>query len=455
MNDSSNWKFIVRNLYSLKRQYGAKVTVCKVLDVETDYITGEKTISRELHEVQRAIMLPVEEKRKVEQGIAHLSSNKMFVSQAGFDDEQALFIFDAKDLPAGFQFNLDDFVIVEDEYFRVTEVDEYEYDSGWVIKTHRTKGADFVLQPPPPPPFTGTATVFGTGLVGNSKWYGGALADNGFIYAAPLSSQSVLKIDPVNDTFSLVGSAITKLYKGAVQAPDGNIYCMPATGTAILKIDPTNDTVSTVGPENGDYKQGDTILADNGSIYGIPFRAQRPLRFDPVTEVFSQFGTFYDNTDKWNSGALAYNGCIYGMPRNATTILKIDTSDDSTSVFGSFPGSYKWAGGVAVGQYIYGMPSHSTTILKIDCSNDTATTFGGTLVGTNKWAGGILAPDGCIYGIPLAHTQVLKIDPSDDSVSLIDAIPALPSGYKWAHGVLAERRIYGFPYDGTNILRIA
>ena len=143
MNDKSIWWFIRRNLYSLKHQYGASVTVHKTLDVDTDYTTGQKTISQESYEVKRAIMLPEEEGRKVQQGIAHLSTNKWFVSQAGFDQGKALFIFDAQDLPAGFQFDLDGFVIVEDEYYRVIEVDEYECDSGWIIKTKRVVGSNF------------------------------------------------------------------------------------------------------------------------------------------------------------------------------------------------------------------------------------------------------------------------------------------------------------------------
>lgn len=142
MIDKSIWQFIRRSLYMLKRQYGASLTVYKLVDTETDYRTGKKSVIRELHRVRRAIMLPEEEVRRVEQGIAHLSTNKRFNSQAGFDQGKALFIFDASDLPAGFKFNLDDFVVIGDEYYRVTEVDEYEYDSGWVIKTTRVEGAE-------------------------------------------------------------------------------------------------------------------------------------------------------------------------------------------------------------------------------------------------------------------------------------------------------------------------
>jgi hypothetical protein len=147
MADRSNFRFVRQALYALKRQYGANVTVCKVLDTDTDYETGVKTVSRELYPVKRAIMLPVEAERKVEQGIAQLSANKSFVSQAGFDEGKALFIFDARDLPTGFKFNLDDYVIVSGEYYLVTEVDEFEVDAGWIIKTHLTEGADLEVNP--------------------------------------------------------------------------------------------------------------------------------------------------------------------------------------------------------------------------------------------------------------------------------------------------------------------
>jgi len=59
---------------------------------------------------------------------------------------------------------------------------------------------------------------------------------------------------------------------------------------------------------------------------------------------------------------------------------------------------------------IYGIPLNSAPVLKIDPTTDTASTFG-SLSGTNKWAGGVLAPNGMIYGIPINSTTVLKINP--------------------------------------------
>ena len=85
------------------------------------------------------------------------------------------------------------------------------------------------------------------------------------------------------------------------------------------------------------------------------------------------------------------------------------TQSDTATTFGSLAGTTKWAGGVlAPNGCIYGMPRNSTTVLKIDPTTDTATTFG-SLVGTTKWAGGVLAPNGCIYEMPRNSTTVLKL----------------------------------------------
>ena len=73
---------------------------------------------------------------------------------------------------------------------------------------------------------------------------------------------------------------------------------------------------------------------------------------------------------------------------------------ETIGTFGSLTGTAKWFGGVlAPNGFIYGIPYNSTTVLKIDPSTDTATTFG-SLTGTNKWFGGVLAPNGFIYVIP-------------------------------------------------------
>jgi hypothetical protein len=136
------------------------------------------------------------------------------------------------------------------------------------------------------------------------------------------------------------------------------------------------------------------------------------------------------------------------------TIPNVDTTE-STSLFDGgtdLSGTDKWVGGVlAPNGKIYGIPFYSTTVLCIDPSNNTVSTFG-SLTGSGKWIGGVLAPNGKIYGIPLESTTVLCIDPSNNTISTFGSLSG--SG-KWYGGVLAPNgKIYGIPCNSTTVLCI-
>ena len=82
---------------------------------------------------------------------------------------------------------------------------------------------------------------------------------------------------------------------------------------------------------------------------------------------------------------------------------------NTTTLFGSLSGTLKWVGGVlAPNGKIYCVPYSSTQVLEIDPVTNT-TTLSGSLSGTVKWIGGVLAPNGKIYCVPLDSTQVLEI----------------------------------------------
>ena len=127
MNEKGPWQFIRQNLYAMKRQQGIPVRVYKLHSVETDYQTGVKALQRTLHDIRRAIMLP----------------KKIFHKET--DLSKTVFVFDAEDLPDGFQFDLDDHVLVDGDYFKVTEIAVLNCDMGWVITTQCVKGADLAV----------------------------------------------------------------------------------------------------------------------------------------------------------------------------------------------------------------------------------------------------------------------------------------------------------------------
>ena len=74
----------------------------------------------------------------------------------------------------------------------------------------------------------------------------------------------------------------------------------------------------------------------------------------------------------------------------------------------------------------------------------------GSLSGTNKWLGGVLAPNGRIYCVPLSSTQILEIDPETQTTQLFGSLAGVQ---KWSGGVLAPNgRIYCVPYNSTQVL---
>ena len=129
------------------------------------------------------------------------------------------------------------------------------------------------------------------------------------------------------------------------------------------------------------------------------------------------------------------------------------TFSQTTTTFGSLAGTSKWVGGVlAPNGKIYGIPRNSATVLEIDPVNQTTTTFG-SLSGTYKWVGGVLAPNGKIYGIPYSSTTVLEIDPVNQTATTFGSVGA--GGGKWYGSVLAPNgKIYGIPNDGITVLEI-
>ena len=123
------------------------------------------------------------------------------------------------------------------------------------------------------------------------------------------------------------------------------------------------------------------------------------------------------------------------------------------STFGSLAGSWKWVGGVlAPNGKIYGIPSDATKVLEIDPVAKTTTTFG-SLAGSIKWRGGVLALNGKIYGTPYSSTTVLEIDPTTKTATTFGSFSS--TGEKWNGGVLAPNgKIYGIPYSSTTVLEI-
>ena len=75
-------------------------------------------------------------------------------------------------------------------------------------------------------------------------------------------------------------------------------------------------------------------------------------------------------------------------------------------------------------------------------------------INSNKWNGGVLAPNGKLYYIPFNWNEVYVIDPNTNNIEIIPVSMPLNAGY-WVGGVLAPNgKIYGIPGNAPNVLII-
>ena len=93
---------------------------------------------------------------------------------------------------------------------------------------------------------------------------------------------------------------------------------------------------------------------------------------------------------------LKLNGTKYGVYLNGQ---EMGGYVNGVQMFGKFPLTDPWHL-----QRIQGVVSQNTA-----AQWRTASTFGSLRTGTDKWRGGVLAPNGKIYGIPRNSTAVLEI----------------------------------------------
>lgn len=295
-----------------------------------------------------------------------------------------------------------------------------------------------------------------TGLSGSLKWRGGVLAPNGKIYCIPYGATNVLIIDPLNnsvDTTSISGlSGGINKWNGGVLAPNGKIYCVPYSDDNILIIDPNNNTYNQVFVLNSLLKYSGGALGPDGKIYCAPSNRPNVLIIDPNNNTYDDIKIqgLTGTSTKWNGAVLSQDGKIYILPYDASTVPIIDVyspiipiSFTGTPTYSNSPRRLTCPGAtfltsISIGDniiltlstgnkltgYVQTIESNTQLIFftALGTISDTITNVQRTriidittitgITSNNKYAGGILAPNGKIYGIPYSSTNSIIINPS-------------------------------------------
>ena len=198
---------------------------------------------------------------------------------------------------------------------------------------------------------TAVLTDFGLNLSGDSKWWGGAMGPDGKIYCIPVSVSDFLIIDTLNDTAirSNLGLTIPGGFPwlGAVLGSDGKIYGVPfgtvSPGPPGVLIIDTNKQIATINNFGINFADGTTkwtggCLGPDGRIYCAPEGASNFLIIDPVkqTAIRDTLGvniTGAPNT-RYRGCVLAENGSIYMIPFRRSQVCKI--THPSATPYNSF-----------------------------------------------------------------------------------------------------------------------
>ena len=130
-----------RSLYKLKREYGYRIDIHKLLSSETDVRTGQKTILTSRLVIDRAVVLPEMLDRTTKQSISLISSNKEFVEGGTSDIGTRNFIVDRRDVSLP-ELSADDWIVYLGNKYQIKKVQSFEQEAGWIITAKRISGEE-------------------------------------------------------------------------------------------------------------------------------------------------------------------------------------------------------------------------------------------------------------------------------------------------------------------------
>lgn len=133
----SQFRFIRRALYNLKRQYSMPITVC-TSTINADYETGIQSETLTKYEVARAIVLPT---REVRNFMPDLQSINPYRVGAIYDTQLRRIIIDRRDLPITFEPTKNDFIFFNSKRYEIKQIEDYEHKEALVILIDMTRGA--------------------------------------------------------------------------------------------------------------------------------------------------------------------------------------------------------------------------------------------------------------------------------------------------------------------------
>jgi hypothetical protein len=134
-----NTRFIRRALYGLKRRYGGSVTFHRVSEA-LDHKTGKKTVSKQVWEFKKTIVLPSDVQPKFVYDLSYIANNKEFTTGGIFDTGPRRVILDSRDLGDYVPQNRDYFTF-DGKRYEIVRFQGFEFNTGYIVIGQEVQGA--------------------------------------------------------------------------------------------------------------------------------------------------------------------------------------------------------------------------------------------------------------------------------------------------------------------------
>jgi hypothetical protein len=123
----------------MKRRYGGEVTFHRDSEV-LDFETGKKTVTKQVWNIKRAIVLPNDIQQKFVYDLSFIANNKEFTMGGIFDTGPRRLILDTKDL--GDYIPRDhDYFTFDGSRYNIVRFQRFEYNTGYIVVGQEVQGA--------------------------------------------------------------------------------------------------------------------------------------------------------------------------------------------------------------------------------------------------------------------------------------------------------------------------
>ena len=118
-------------IYRLKRNFGTPVTIVRLSNLQNNIQTGAMTFDKQEIDIRRGIVDPALALRDFVYDLSFIAANKNFTYGGYFDVDSRMLIIDSKDLPTGFEPNLNDYALINNSHYAFKEVHPLANKHAW------------------------------------------------------------------------------------------------------------------------------------------------------------------------------------------------------------------------------------------------------------------------------------------------------------------------------------